>query len=121
MSAFVCSRAHIEAVADAATRGRDLVAYREVYGALVDANIRSVCHRYPDDDPKVYADLRPLPKSRPAPRPPVQIIKLAHCLGYQSCEIGDYAGSFAEAQIEKVIRWAIYQLPGYEEAPWAID
>lgn len=119
MSAFVCSREHILAVAAAA--GSHSCSLKASYDALLAANVRSVCTRYDDDRPENYDYLRWEDSADPPPLlEAVQVIKLAESLKYQSSEYPEYAGSAAEYLADMAIRKAHKRLPGYEEAEWSI-
>lgn len=105
---------------------------------LARENIRSVAHRYPGDKDG----------SRPGPGlmdadieeaaalyaahfiehsnyihslSPIQIIKLARSLDYQSCESNDWRDTLAWRQLDWISGEAINQLPGYEDARWSYD
>ena len=118
MSAFVCSREHILAVAAAADSPAGLKA---TYDTLLAANVRSVCTRYNWESPDTYDHLRWEDSAEPPPhRKAVEVIKLAESLKYQSGEYPEYAGSGAEAFADMAIRKAHKRLPGYEEAAWSI-
>ncbi len=49
---------------------------------------------------------------------PVQVIKSAHCLDYQSCELDDWKKTEAYAFCEQLIRAACDRLEGYDAAQW---
>lgn len=118
MSAFVCSREHILAVAAAAEWPQGLKA---AYDTLLAANVRSVCTRYDDERPENYDYLRWEDSAEPPPaKAAVEVIKLAESLQYQSCEYSAYVGSDAEEIAAKAIRRACKRLPGYAEAAWAL-
>jgi len=51
---------------------------------------------------------------------PIEIIKLADCLSYQSCEHPDYYTSEAHRITENIKAKAITKLEGYENAPWGL-
>ena len=51
----------------------------------------------------------------------VEVIKACHCFAYQSCEVSDWAGSWAKAACEAIESHAVRKLPGYQAAPWGID
>lgn len=143
MSAYVCSDAHIKALAifavrkvhgslnvdpryvdgakDIASRSPEVVATR--YAAMLLAeNVRSVRRRYADDLGD-YDEIQITPSEvlRPAAITPVVILKLCACLDYQSCESDDWQTTKAHALLQQIKDAAIRLLPGYEEAPWGID
>lgn len=139
MSAYVCSKAHIKALAIFAVRRRhgsievdpsyvdgandmafkpaELIATR--YAAILLAeNVRSVRSRYADD----LGDYEEIQISasevlRPAALSPVAILKLCNSLAYQSCETEDWETTNAYKLLQQIKDSAIRILPGYEEAP----
>ena len=97
-------------------------------GVLYSENLRSVFHRY--DDCKTIEELPGLVE-KPASieitmsdivyrkvRNPVHIIKMCHCLNYQSCETENWEKTDAYQIIQSIINSATRDLPGYEDAPW---
>jgi hypothetical protein len=48
----------------------------------------------------------------------VDILKMAHCLDYQSCEIDGWEKTLAFRQLERIKYAAVSSLPGYDDAPW---
>jgi len=128
MSAFVCSKNHIAAVANyAASKGVWLGTgsakpedFGRIYKTLAEANVRSVCHRYEDDDTENYADVLRAPRRAVSSHSAVEIIKLCDCLDYQSCEVDDWRESDACRLLNNIRSAAINALPGYDEAKWAI-
>lgn len=134
MSAFMVSKKHIDALVTFATKpdrfdgvikvmdddGLDLELTPDTATflgrVLRDQNWRSVQENHPGD---------PHPREPYSHEPvngigPVEIIKLCHCYRYQSCETSDYDYTLAERIIEGIIERAVRQVPGYEEADWAI-
>ncbi len=84
---------------------------------LLDENVRSVNFRYQENDqpaPIVYQIDAPILSS-------VQVIKAAQCLDYQSCETEDWEQTMAKKLLDAIIATAITKLPGYDDAPWAIN
>ncbi len=151
MSAYVVSPNHIKALALYATgynhhggprikpcyldlpddgKGRlDLAnQYAEI---LYRENIRSVGARYPGDtiESMPGLTLKPItvnitPTDTQAPRlalSPVAILKLCDGLEYQSCETEDYRQTVAFKLLDSIRCHAICELPGYDEAKWALD
>lgn len=85
---------------------------------LLSANVASVNHRYSEDEfEAIYSHKRP----RVSDREPVEIIKAAHCLAYQSCEIPEWATSEAKTILDAIIRSQLDRLPGMSDAAWEID
>ncbi|BBX54651.1 hypothetical protein [Mycolicibacterium poriferae] len=82
---------------------------------LVDENAASVNYRYDEDDAYIYAYQRP----RYTTWSGVEI-KALHCYEYQSCE--HPAGAPAKPTLlPRLERRLIGELPGYDDAPWAIS
>lgn len=95
---------------------------------LMTENITSVCHRYDEEKEKYYfeeltADITAADRARvkAIELTPVQLIKLIHCLDYQSCEHPGWNDSLAKRILDELEAILVYQIPGYEEAPWGID
>lgn len=130
MSAFICSDAHLTALASFAARhvesyyhagGRVPCRGQFVEGLgqlLLEANYRSVNFRYREATPTPR--FAPCGPARAALFTSVEIIKAAHCYGYQACEHPEYKGSEAKALITAILDEATRQLPGYEAAPWGV-
>lgn len=129
MSAFVVSKNHVAALAHYAInkqiwfdgRSARREDFKTIYQTLAAENVRSVCHRYAGDKAENYASF----VSGRGVKPhvivdPVQIIKLADCLDYQSCETDDWKETEAYRLLEKIRNAAISNLPGYFTAEWAI-
>lgn len=51
---------------------------------------------------------------------PIDVIKLCHCLEYQSCEHAEWDSSWAKDFLDRVVSRALRELPGYEDAPWGL-
>ncbi len=133
MSAFICSPEHIFTLANALSTQRfskhDL---KESAKILALANIESIKARYPRSSgneanfffPDIKANeeyIKLCQAYQPAPtKTPVEIVKLAHCFEYQSCEYKGWETSQAKKLIESIISSAICQVPGYEVAEWSI-
>jgi hypothetical protein len=143
MSAYVCSKAHIKALAIFAVRkshGSMIVDPRYVDGAkdvsgkyaeviatryaaiLLAENVRSVRVRYTDDigdydEIEISKSEALMPKALSA----VTILKLCNCLAYQSCETDDWETTNAYKLLQQIKDAAVRALPGYDEAPWGID
>lgn len=149
MSAFICGPDHFKVLAIfAATRGKyglnvdpryvEGLARLEQYGetelasayadVLYAENIRSVLHRYPDDD----EESAPGPIKKPAhivvtahdrraakyKLPAVSLLKMCDCLEYQSCETSDWDATPAYRLLNAIRKASIHALPGYDDAPW---
>ncbi len=83
---------------------------------LLNENYRSVNHRYNEKGFDKYQYETPDKEFSQ-----VEIIKICHCLRYQSCETDDYDNSLAAAFIESVLSHITHNLPGYDKAPWGLD
>ena len=95
---------------------------------LMTENIKSVCHRYDEEEEKYYVqelsvDVTPADRARAKALQftPVQLIKLIHCLDYQSCEHPGWKDSLAKRILDDLEAVLVHQIPGYEDAPWGID
>jgi hypothetical protein len=142
MSAYVCSTAHIKALALFAARkshgslfvdpryvdgakdvaGKDLNVIATRYAAMLLAeNVRSVRERYADDvgdyDEIIISASEVL---RQPALSPVVILKLCNCLIYQSCETDDWETTNAYKLLQQIKDAAIRVLPGYDDAPWGL-
>lgn len=131
MSAFICSHAHINAIVRWASVNRVTAQYenptrtwpikgyeQETAECLLAENTISFNHRYAESllpDEILYNG-----KGR-AGLQPIEAIKAAQCLAYQSCEHPGWESSAAKAICAAVIEHATRKLPGYEEAEWSID
>ena len=93
---------------------------------LLDENIRSVSHRYGNDDG--------IPEQLPGPIDqtevyiynwnhydgyrPVQVFKAIRCLNYQSCEHNSWEDSQAFAFLDALTIATISRIQGYDSAEW---
>lgn len=93
--------------------------------ALLTENIRSVNYRYQRQDlivryrhvaTYVGAVSTEITRTLTA----LDIVKIAHCLEYQSCEHPDWETSWARDFLKRVVDTAIHELPGYDDAPWGL-
>ena len=95
---------------------------------LWDACLASVWARYPDtealaDLPGYIPDLEndgATYRHRSVHVSPVATLKAIACYEYQSCEIETWEKSNAKAFCDALRDAMIYDLPGYDEAPWEI-
>ena len=154
MSAYIVSRHQITAMVDLASApGRELnyyhndqyhgpryfthdydengrnITWRDALGQmLIDANVDSVSHRYPDSKdglpgpinayyemPYIWASTVLDPRTTPTP---IEGIKVVRNFMYQSCERPDWEDSQAKAFCDALILDLIGKLPGYDAAPW---
>jgi hypothetical protein len=142
MSAFLVSKAHIDALVTAAVFGvieNPLISgqwWPPVYAghaavhsranwlgeALWAENRKSIRARYPADscEARTYV-------YKPADSPPVvlrsalEVLKLVQCYEYQSCEHDNWKDSAAAKFCGELTARLINALPGYDAAPWAVD
>ena len=88
---------------------------------LLRQNVDSLIARY-GDDPCDFAEvlasyeyrvtsLLPMLK-------PVYLLKLCDCYDYQACETEDYDESAAARFVNRLRKYAIMNLPGYDQALW---
>lgn len=95
---------------------------------LVDENVRSVLHRYPDCmdggsvpgpcDEYWKGEYRFSRSTRSLD--PVAVLKAVHGYRYQACEHDGWEVSEAHAFCEALEALAIQSLPGYDEADWEV-
>lgn len=119
MSAFLVTKNHIDYIVTAALSARYMRVENETaFGQmLLTENHKSVNARYNEVNAAVpYRFTR-----SPGKIDPVVALKAIHCLQYQSCETDGWKDSEACKLLEQLEGEMIRLLPGYEEAPWAID
>lgn len=141
MSAFMVSKLHVDLIVKLALDGpRDAATrwYKPSYAAdadklgdiLIQANLDSICARYPDiidnpdacpgptdqywHEPYVYAD----PGYQPTI---VEGLKAIACLAYQSCEFDGWEACEAHRFCQALESELIDKLPGFNAAPWGWD
>jgi hypothetical protein len=98
---------------------------------LLDANVASVSHRYPDDKPDELPGpidayyVRPVgwqaAESNAPSLAPVAVLKALDGYEYQACERDDWPDSEARAFCDALRGAVIHHLPGYDDAAWEID
>jgi hypothetical protein len=127
MSAFICSNKHIEALALAwgkCNRIDSIEEIQKVADILKRENVKSVRARYGGplrDLPGPLKKTKLVIKSAERTiTDAVQLICLAHCLNYQSCETRTYEKSKARRIILELIYDLSHYVPGYDSAPWSI-
>lgn len=136
MSAFVLSNAHINLLVNS---GLDRVHFdhngtrtlpttdnaNSLGQMLIDTNIQSVAHRYPDTNitdlpgennanyliPFAFTADYELPSV-------VQRLKAIDCYEYQSCEHPDWHNSPAERYCHMLRKYLIHKLRDYDDAEW---
>jgi len=130
MSAFICSNAHITALATYATKhGLTKYSTQAVAKSLFAQNVASVNHRYDETN---NVKFRMHKGASEYPFSPIQIIKAAQCLDYQSCELDDWQDSFECRLLGAITAHAldtigapitdcdVSKLAGYDNAQWEI-
>jgi hypothetical protein len=129
MSAFVVGNRHIDLLVAAALRWHadDKISYwhagqwhvgnetqeNELGHILLAENVRSVNHRYEEQDPNPDYIYTWLPTDEINA---VLILKACNCYEYQTCETSDWEQTEAHAIVEAIVHKAISHLHGYEEA-----
>ena len=143
MSAFICSALHIKAIAIHATKRHedgsyalinvkdedfDLSDATTVARILIAENVKSVCCRYEDAEEESYANemqmevtIKDKYRIDLLAFSHVEMLKLIHCLNYQSCEHPHWRQSLGYRILKALERSLLRDLPGYDEAPWRID
>ncbi len=147
MSAYIVSKAHIDAIVTFAVRGTRRVGTvkrlaedtghgefvstsvytpSQIGAALWAENHASVDYRYSESTPVPTYAFRPKCHGHAGTKStrllmPLDIIKLCQSLKYQSCEHPGWEASFASDFLKRVIAAAISALPGYDNAFWGID
>ena len=145
MSAFICSALHIKTIAVHATEksfngyyplinvapkgeGIELSDATTVARILMAENIKSIDYRYPDNEGSYSAEysigsVTEQDRSRidMIAFTPVELLKLIHCLNYQSCGHSTWQESLAYCILKAFERSLLRRLPGYDEAPWGLD
>ena len=144
MSAWVVSKAHINAMVDAGMHvhyrpfhwypkggdvGKSPTLTQEtadrVGQMLLDECIASVSYRYDEGYPtrlpgKTNAEHVIPFQYKPLMNPPtpVEVLKIISCYEYQSCEHPQWEDSEAHCFCRALRKSTIDRLPGYDEAPW---
>ena len=147
MSAYIVSKAHIDAIVTFAVGGQRRVGTvkrmaedagqakyvsssdytpSQIGAALWAENHASVDYRHTERTPVPAYVFRPKCHGSACSKPtrlltPLDIIKLCQSLKYQSCEHPGWEASFAYDFLNRVISAAIATLPGYDNAFWGID
>ena len=142
MSAFIVSTSTIEAIVTFAMHNLDSIEplpgtstavwipiraeNPDAIGqTLLDENFRSVNHRYRTEEvPPRYRHRNRLTGNVGGATKrtlhAVDIIKICHCLAYQSCEHDDWEASWSKSFLDRVIDAATRALPGYDAVPWGL-
>lgn len=129
MSAFLCSDLHINTLITFASNhgvtynhgsARRVKGDEQRAASLLQAqNARSVLYRYAHR-PGTHCPPDPIKFEPTTLRAPIIVIKLCHCLDYQSCETPDWEQTEALALLVAIAGAAIRRVPGYDDAPWSI-
>lgn len=129
MSAFMVSKAHIDALVSLDRGAHTDDDWRRLGTALIAANLRIIHARYPDTVERPEHTPGPIERfweteyvyQRPAkPLSIAQGLKALACFEYQSCESKEWQGSFAQQWCDARRAFLINMLPGYEQAAWEI-
>lgn len=138
MSAFQCTKTHVGILAKAIAkmaphatlngmRVKDGPA-SAVFACLAEANAKSIDARYPSSiatdpvgPPRLARSILNSESLDYPTRPAIELIKLAKCFEYQSCEFDGWEDSEAAGLIRALIESAILTLPGYDAAPWTAE
>lgn len=119
MSAFLVSDNHLHAICSFAGKlkflGFSLPEHGPLFVILKEANLLALRDRYGDPVEKIA---KPQPKKVDVS--PVALLKAVQCLDYQCCDWQGWGKSLAKKYLGMIERAAIMELPGYEEAAWAI-
>lgn len=83
---------------------------------LLDENVRSVNHRYNEDEGYVYEHAAPEDRRWT----PAEILKAIDCYEYQACETREWTASEAYSIITGLRSTLIHTMPGYDDGPWEI-
>lgn len=132
MSAFIVHPAHIDALVTFAIKARASYYFandrhyitdhtaQQIGRTLMAENVASVAYRYRDSDDMGETEAYRFHFFQNG-LTPVEVIKAAHCLAYQSCEHPGWEASEANAILEAIKDAACHKLAGYDAAPWGID
>lgn len=129
MSAWIVTKAHIDALVTAGLRNgcisstmsgslsNKLDECDRIGAMLWKENHKSVNSRYAEHNrtpPYKFQE-------RAIPLTPVEVFKAIHCLAYQSCEHSGWRKSKAREWLDELADMESRKLPGYNDAPWGID
>lgn len=119
MSAFLVSDNHLHAICSFASNlrflGLSLPDHVDLFVALKQANVLALHDRYGDPAEKVA---KPRPKI--IKLPVLAVLKACQCLDYQCSDWSGWKESFAKKHLDLIVSAGVMELPGYEEAEWAI-
>jgi len=117
MSAFICSDDHINTLVSYAHK-MSLIGVGETQDLaekLLYENTRSVNYRYGEDQVNTITF-----KETDIDLTPIEIIRLVHCIDYQSCETNDWEQTESYKWLRAIEDTAIRQVPGYDQAEWRL-
>jgi hypothetical protein len=126
MSAWIVNDMHIDYILSAYevcrfcpsdTKG-DQQALSKLGQMLIDANIASFVARYGDNRSPQRYTFRRIQRARIETVP---ALKACDCFDGAACEVQYYEATEAAALILRIRRALIYELPGYDAAPWGFD
>ncbi len=125
MSAYLCNKQTFGLLAQFAIEtectkygplyGSELDTTDKVIQVLVQANLKSLENRYPDDESEtngLFIGACKKEATRLWDVPPMEIIKSCKCLEYQSCETKDWYDSLAYKVLDCIKDEAIRKLSG---------
>ena len=123
MSAFICNDTHISILALYAVKlgvkVQNCPANAVRIARILHAeNVKSVNYRYQTREELDFTFKNNAPY---LDKNPIEIIKAAHCLRYQSCEHPSYKKSVAHKVLQDLIEIAVDSIDGYDEAEWEIS
>lgn len=140
MSAFMCSDDHLRVIAIVATYRHsayrhsgavDLAAANDAIKDLWNANCASLRERYGARAGEHFPAIETVPPSvstvdftrldRARSLAPVTVIKLTQSFEYQACEARTWPESEGYRVTQAALANAIRRLPGYDDAPWALE
>lgn len=119
MSSFLVSDNHLHAICSFAGKlkllGSSLPEHCRLFVMLKEANLLALQDRYGDPAEKVA---KPEPKQVDVS--PVALLKAVQCLDYQCSDWQKWGDSLAKKYLGVIESAAIMELPGYDDAAWAI-
>lgn len=144
MSAWVVSKAHIDAMVSSALNlgggsgercfsfsDKSLGQWRRTEVSLANAteigtmlwaeNVKSVNYRYADSDHIEPEVPEPYTFTRTRTLTDGEIVALVRCYDYQSCEHAEWEGSPAHAFCQAIEYRLLSRIPGVDDAPWGFS
>ena len=124
MSAFLVSKNHIDAlistieIAELRNYNLEDASFNDIRNhignILWHENAKSVAYRYRENNPS------PVYRFERLELPAIQVLKLCHCLAYQSCEHPTWNKSDASKIIRDIEQDSIRKIECYESADWTL-